>query len=221
MLGAIKQRSTVNKKDKDLELIIADTVGYMLKVLKNKKNISDVRFEFNSIKHGNFNEFIQLIDSDLPIFVVGGLGKETKVYGEGNRLEEIKHLKNECNFVQMLSSANALKIFSKECFIKFGSIQDDHIPNTAYKKLAIFEIRIRVHASNHGLITEDDKLESIINKLCEKLDFSETSIMDIHNGRKYLNKVKHHKKNNFPWQERLPEFLKAYDTLTEKKIRLL
>lgn len=209
------------KEDEDLKSIIAFTVGYMLKVLKNKKDISDVRNEFNSIRHGNYNEFLKLIDAELPIFVLGGEGKAPQVFGKGNKDEEIVLLANECDMIQLISSANAMRTFLKKCFLKHGNFEDPDIKDSVYNKLAIFEIRIRVHASNYGLITINDTLESIINKLCEKLEFNSDILDKLHKGRRFLNKVKHNKSNYYLWSKNLTEFEIAYDILTEKEIRLI
>jgi len=204
----------------DHETIIAFTIGYMLKVLKNQRDISEVKFEFNSIKHGNYNEFIQLIDAELPLLVIGG-DIEPVVIGEGHRSEEIIFLRNECDMIQLIASANAMKTFLEKCYLKYGNIIDADIEEITYRKLAIFEIRIRVHASNHKLIVEGDTLEKIIDKLCEKLDLNQSIQKDLHDGRRYLNKVKHIGKEDSSWDEKLPIFLKAYDHLTSKRIRLL
>lgn len=204
----------------DHETIIAFTIGYMLKVLKNQKNISDVKFEFNSIRHGNYNEFIRLIDVELPILVIGG-DIEPVVIGEGQRSDEINFLKNECDMIQLIASANAMKTFLEKCHLKYGDIIDNDIEDITYRKLAIFEIRIRVHASNHKLIEKGDTLEKIIDKLCKKLDLDESIQQDLHIGRRYLNNVKHNGKENSSWNEKLPIFLKAYDILTSKRIKLI
>lgn len=41
--------------------VYALAIGYMLRVIKNGKDISPFKNEFNCIKHGNYRKFIDLI----------------------------------------------------------------------------------------------------------------------------------------------------------------
>jgi hypothetical protein len=55
---------------KNEELIISIVVGYMLKLLKNNVNITSHLKEFSSIRHGNYDEFIQLVNGEKPPMVM-------------------------------------------------------------------------------------------------------------------------------------------------------
>ena len=45
-------------------------VGYMLKLLKNNVNINSHMKEFAAIRHGNYDEFIQLVNGEKPFMVM-------------------------------------------------------------------------------------------------------------------------------------------------------
>lgn len=207
-------------RENDLDTIVAYTVGYMLKVLKNDKDISGERKEFASIRHGNYNEFIQLIGGEIPPMVIGG-DIEPVVLGEGDRNSELNFLKNECDFIQLNAAGPSLKIFLRKCFEKHDNFNDDDITDETYKKLAIFEIRIRTHASNRKLIQPNDTLETIIDKVGEFFNLSTENIQQLHQGRRFLNRVKHNKNTTYDWKANCNEFNKAYDILSQNKIRLI
>ena len=51
-------------------LIIEVAVGYLLKVLKNQKRITEYKNEFNAIKHSDYKTFLSLIDGEIPPMVI-------------------------------------------------------------------------------------------------------------------------------------------------------
>ena len=55
------------KKEK---LIYDFVVGYMLKVIKSKAPIHDFCKQFNAIKHGDYVEFIDLLNVGIPDDIV-------------------------------------------------------------------------------------------------------------------------------------------------------
>lgn len=206
---------------KDEETVIAHTVGYMLKMIKNNKDISGGKKEFNCIKHGNYNEFIKLIGSEIPIMVVGGVGIEPTVLGNGDRVNELNFLKGECDFIQLNAAGPSMYSFLNKFLKQHGNFIDNDITNITYKKLAMFEIRIRTHASNRKLIVENDTLITIIEKLSKSINLSNLEIVQLHLGRKFLNTVKHNENPNYDWSANTIEFHKAYDILSNNKIKLI
>lgn len=59
---------------KDEDLLIGTAIGYMLKVIKSQRPITKFKDEFNSIKHGNFYDFIKSIKEPIPEMVVYSKG---------------------------------------------------------------------------------------------------------------------------------------------------
>lgn len=45
-----------------IDEVIGEVIGYMLLVLKSGKDISQFKSEFNAIRHGNYDDFIKLIN---------------------------------------------------------------------------------------------------------------------------------------------------------------
>ena len=94
---------------KNEELIISIVVGYMLKLLKNNININSHMKEFASIRHGNYDEFIQLVNGEKPFMVM---------YDSGEIRTDNFTQNNTCDFGMLIQSGPSLTKF----YIDFTSL---------------------------------------------------------------------------------------------------
>lgn len=169
------------------ELIISIVVGYMLKLLKNK-NITSHLKEFAAIRHGNYDEFIQLVNGEKPFMVM---------YDNGEIRTDNFTQNNTCDFGMLIQSGPSLMKFYKEVKSIYGVVNDIDISDDIYKKLVLFEIYLRVHANNNNLIGNKETIENVINKLSKFKNLSTGEIEKLHNGRLFTNYVKHKKSKKF------------------------
>ena len=191
------------------DLKIAHVVGYMLKVLKNKKQNNKYKQEFASIRHGNYNQFIQLMNVGLP---------EMVVYSNGEIKVNPTFVIGECDFIGLVSSGPSLDKFEYDIKAEYGEIIDDDFSDELYRKLVVFEAGIRMHVSNHKLISNGDTLIKIIDKLPTIFPLTKKEVNKIQDGRKFLNKVKHHKDTETSWKNNVNLFEDAYSVLEKHKI---
>ena len=182
-------------------LIIAKTVGYMLKAMKLKEDTSLFRKEFASIRHGNYLEFTELIKGEIPTVVVYNKG-EIQV---SNRLT-----REEIDFVGLIKSGPSLLEFHKKCLSQFGNLIDHDISDKIYEKVALFEISLRMHANNNNLINFQEDLIEVIFKLSKSKNLPNNLIEKLQNGRRFLNMIKHPKNQFSSWNEEITAFNEAY-----------
>lgn len=191
------------------DLKISHVVGYMLKVLKNKLQDGKYKQEFASIRHGNYNEFIGLVNAGLP---------EMVIYSNGKIKVNPKSIKGECDFIGLVSSGPSLDKFESDIKAEYGKIIDVDFSDEIYRKLVVFEVGIRLHVSNRKLISDGDTLTTIIDKLLTIFPLTKEEVTTLHNGRKFLNKIKHHKINDVSWKDSISIFEEAYHILEKHKI---
>jgi hypothetical protein len=203
----------MNEKTDHNNLIISHVVGYMLKVLKNKKKINKIfKTTFANIRHGNYHGFIELIKEPIPDMVI---------YSSGIITVNPKTIENECDFIGLHAAGPSLEKYYKLCFNEFGEINDTDFNDEIYRKLAVFEIKIRMHANNHGIIDKGDTIINIINKLQQIFPLNNNEIKVLIEGNKFLNKVKHPEKNNNDnWKVNIVSFEEAYKILEKYKINV-
>ncbi len=170
-------------------LIIAKTVGYMLKAMKLKEDTSLFRKEFASIRHGNYLEFTELIKGEIQV---------------SNRLT-----REEIDFVGLIKSGPSLLEFHKKCLSQFGNLIDHDISDKIYEKVALFEISLRMHANNNLINFQDDLIE-VIFKLSKSKNLPNNLIEKLQNGRRFLNMIKHPKNQFSSWNEGITAFNEAY-----------
>jgi hypothetical protein len=187
-------------------------VGYMLKVLKNNKNLKKFKKEFNSIKHGNYDEFRTLIGGEQPSMVVYDF--ET---GE-SKTNNFSQKNGDCDFVNLTASGPSLDIFYEKCKNVYGDIKDTDISDEIYRKLALFEIELRMHATNNRI--KEWNLEDVIKKLCYLKNISPEDEEKLHNGRKFLNEVKHPKHKNYDWKKGISDFDEACELVKIKGLNI-
>lgn len=118
-------------------------VGYMMKVMRKHKKITLFKEEFSSIRHGDYDKFIKLLNVEEPIIIAyeNGIIKTSCFSKESG----------DCDFGMILASSNALDKFYVECKGYYGNIIDDEICDDVYEQLAEFEISLRLHGNNEGI----------------------------------------------------------------------
>ncbi len=182
-------------------LIIAKTVGYMLKAMKLKKETGLFHKEFASIRHGNYFEFTELVKCKIP---------EVVVYNKGEIKVNNKLKREEIDFVGLIKSGPSLLDFHKKCLNKFGVLNDKDISDEIYEKVALFEISLRMHANNNNLINFQEDLIEVIFKLSKSKKFSNTIVEKLQNGRRFLNMIKRPKNQFLTWSDGINAFEEAY-----------
>lgn len=198
---------------KDDDLAVAHVVGYMLKVLKNKMDTAKFHNEFAAIRHGDYDKFISLIKEPILPMVICENGVIR------NRINSVKE---ECDIIALFAATPSLYKFYHICYSHYGDLVDTDFNDEIYRKLSVFEIRIRMHANIKGkVINSRDELMDIINKLSVNYTLTETEINLIHDGRRFLNKIKHHNVTSTSWKSNISLFENAYQLLDDKKIRII
>ena len=196
---------------KEEKYIIGIVVGYILKVMKTRKNESKFQKEFASIRHGNYPKFIKIVNGDIPEMVLYNHGEI-----EVNPKPKIENI----DFVGLLMASPSMKVFYEKCVNEYGVIVDNEISNELYYQIGLFEITIRIHANNHKKIEENQTLEDIIHNLGINLKFSDEEIDTLQKGRKLLNAIKHGVKKNHSWSENIIDFKKSQTLMIKKQIVL-
>jgi hypothetical protein len=184
----------------------------MLKAMKLKLNTQKFHHEFASIRHGNYFDFINIIQAPIPTVVV---------YNSGNiKVNNIVE-KGEIDFVGLIKSGPSLVTFLKKCISEFGSLIDNDIPDIIYEKTVLFEIGLRMHANNHELIIERELLIDVIKKISVFKKMSEIETQKLDNGRRFLNMIKHNKNQFSDWQTGILAFEEAYKIIEKYKLTII
>ena len=197
---------------KELIIPFATTVGYMLKVLKSNAKIDKFNPEFKMIRHGNYFEFINSVKGEVP---------HTVVYNKGKITSDNIARKDDFDFLGLFNANPSLQKFYLDCYKEYGKITDTDIPDSIYGIAALFEISIRMHANNNNLIEPRENLVEVINKLSEFKNLTENETNKLHQGRRFINMIKHFK-NQFPsWNEGIDAMTIAYELIKEKKLTII
>jgi hypothetical protein len=197
---------------KELIIPFATTVGYMLKVLKSNVKIDKFNPEFKMIRHGNYFEFINSVKGEVP---------HTVVYNKGKITSDNIARKNDFDFLGLFNANPSLQKFYIDCHKEYGKITDTDIPDSIYGIAALFEISIRMHANNNNLIESREDLVEVINKLSKFKNLTENETNKLHQGRRFINMIKHFK-NQFPsWNEGIDVMTVAYELIKEKKLTII
>lgn len=191
------------------KLVIEPTVGYMLKVLKSGKRIITFKDEFASIRHGNYFDFINQVKGEVPI---------TVRYNAGEITVDNTSQKDDVDFLGLLNSEPSLIKFYKNCLAVYGKVIDDDISDKVYGKVVLFEIGLRMHASNNSLLSERETLESVINKLSSFKFLTKEETIQLHLGRSFSNMIKHPKGQFSSWKEGVQAFENAYNVLIKHQL---
>jgi hypothetical protein len=121
----------------------------------------------------------------------------------------------------LAAATPSLKTFLKKCHATFGNVTDNHFSDEVFRKLVAYEIAIRMHAKNRSLIPKGSTLEFAIDKLRNAFSLTEDEIESLHNGRKFLNKIKHHEGFDFSWINNVILFEEAYSILSKYNIKII
>jgi len=221
---------------------LADVVGYMLKVMKNKINHERYKKEFNCIRHGNFIEFIRLVNCGIPpmaFYTDNKLKSNLEPSGTDKLIEfikfiephlpqqsgtlsvsnmKIKDVEDMCSFGQMIACESALDKFESLIRTYCPIANDLDFHDDIFKKLAMFEIVIRIQLDKHNQLTDRIKLVDAIDKLKEIFPLTKDEISKLHDGRKFLNSIKH--SNDISWKNNLSLFEEAYFILEKHNIQI-
>lgn len=192
-------------------LIISVAVGYMLKVLKSGKEILHKK-EFNAIRHGDYIKFINLVEGPMAYIASCNLSDGVLTSGYFPPSEK------DIDFLLLIKAGPSLNIFLKNCRSTYGRIEDLDISDDIYEKLALFEINLRIHASNDELTSSKDVLKDVIDKLGAHKNISSEEIAKIHQGRNFLNMVKHNRKQFKSWTDGIIALNTADDVLKKHSI---
>ncbi|HTB52445.1 MAG TPA: hypothetical protein VK718_06710 [Ferruginibacter sp.] len=195
-----------------IKLIIDDTVGYMLKVLKSGRPIITYKKEFALIRHGNYYEFINLIGEPIPFIIM---------YNRGVITEETEAREDDIDFAGLLKAGPSLLKFYQECKRIYGEVKDNDITDEVYKRVVLFEIGLRMHAQNNNLLNEKEELINVIIKICDFKKLPQEEIEVLQKGRQFLNMVKHNKGQFNSWKEGLVAFHKAYEISNKYKMTVI
>lgn len=194
-----------------MKLIIQVVVGYMYKVLKNKLDTSDFKFEFTAIRHGDYYDFITSIGKEIDFIVV---------YNKGQIEKETNIKENDIDYVGLVKSGESLREFYKKCCLKFGEINDSDLSNNYFEKAALYELSLRMHLNNKRLTKNRITLENVINGISELKNLTDQETEMLHKGRKFLNFIKRPEKLKSDWNTVAFDFDKAYSLIENKKLTI-
>ncbi len=186
-------------------LLIGVTVGYMLKVLKSGKSTQELKKEFDSIRHGDYQEFIKLIGGPMPFIAR---------YDQGEIISgHLPPLEDDIEFELLLKAAPSLRIFLFRCYQNYGILTDLDVTDELFQQLALFEISLRIHAKNDKLTNANEKLHLVIEALKKHRNLSSLDTENLHQGRRFLNMVKHDNGQFDSWNDGVSAFNIAFETM--------
>jgi hypothetical protein len=186
-------------KDEIVDIILTETNPEYPKFKK----------EFDHIRHGNYFDFVNLVDAEIPTIVS---------YKNGEVIVSNEMTNTDFDFESLAKSCNSLTRFYLECFKEFGDFSDLQVSDETYKNVVMFEIGLRMHANNHRLLKDRENLIDVIDKLCSHRNISKQNTLSLHQGRKFLNMIKHFH-NQFPtWKEGQEAFDSANQTLSKLQL---
>jgi len=197
-----------------MKLIFEVVVGYMLKVLKNGFDTTPFKNEFNAIRHGDYATFLRIIGSEIPFMVI---------YSNGQIRAEQNNPNYEFDFEGLFKSGPSLKKFLDSCYRYYGEIKDQDLNDLIFQKCAVFEIAIRMHAKNSNLLSKikRTKLEQVINLLGLHKKMSSEEINLLHEGRRFINNIKHQKDCSYNWESGVINFNNAFQILEKWQILIV
>lgn len=197
-----------------MTLIIEGTVGFMLKVLKNGFDTAPFKNEFDAIRHGDYATVLRIIGGDIPFMVI---------YSNGKIRAEENNSNYEFDFEGLFKSGPSLKKFLISCYNQYGEIKDLDLDDVTFQKCAVFEIAIRMHANNANLLpkAKRTKLEQAINLLYAHKEITNEEKNLLHEGRKFINKIKHNKNNSYDWKIGVKKFESAFQVLEKWSILII
>jgi hypothetical protein len=197
-----------------MTLMVEIAVGYMLKVLKNRKKITEYKNEFNAIKHGDYKTFLSLVGGKIPPMVI---------YNNGRIKYEENNPNYDFDFEGLIKSDPSLRIFHEKCFLIYGNFDDSDITDSTYHKVVVFEIALRMHANNNNLIDKTKRVDliDIITILSKFKNLTQEEEDKLQKARVFTNMVKHFKNQYTSWEEGVGFFLEGFDVLEKNRILII
>jgi len=206
----------MNNEDKDHTLLISNAIGYMLKVIKSGQNDKKFKKEFNAIKHGDYDEFLDLIKEPQAFMVQWSHGVI--------KTEKFSKRSGDCDFAMIIAAGTSIETFLKKCFAEYGPIIDNDVSDLIFLRCAAFEISFRNHYNNmkvtQGISWAKKDLVDIIDEVCATKGISQNNTDALQQGRRFLNKVKGHKDHFNSWLDGIDAFNTAWNVRNEHSIQL-
>ncbi len=203
-------------EDKDHVLLISNAIGYMLKVIRAQRNINKYRKEFNAIKHGDYDEFLDLIREPNPFMVQCSHGVVKK--------DNFSKRSGDCDITMIVAAGPSITAFMSRCFAEYGPIIDKDISDLIFLRCAAYEISFRNQYNNlkakQGVPWTKRDLVDIIDDVCSMKNISQNDKDTLQLGRQFLNKVKGHNSKFETWTEGINAFNAAWNVRNVHSIRL-
>jgi len=204
----------------DHEEVLLSVLAYLLKIMKSGKDYSKFKIEFDHIRHGNYDAFNDTVGIGImtPLVVMA----PQELLDKDLRHEHYGH------YLGILTSAPAIADLGNRCYNEFGLFQDQDISMETYRKVAFFEIVIRVHSDLEKLTADRDNLNNIIDALFKSKRAKPEDISLMHKGREFLNDIKHvnnpykpkYKRKFADWKSGIIQFNLAYELLEKYDLKL-
>ncbi len=208
----------------DETMLISKAIGYTLKIIKSGKAITKFGTKINSIKHGDYDQFFNVIKQPSQFMLLGSFDNG----GFKIKDDNFSQSGGDCDVAMIIAVDNCLKKFYAECWNEYGDIIDNDMTDTVFNKCAAFEIAIRVQNNNLRASknipydkSETFDLVNVIDELCSHKNIQNNERLILQNGRKFLNMVKHYKNQFTSWEIGVNAFEQAWNTCGIHNIRLV
>lgn len=201
----------------DEKMLVSQSIGYMLKVLKSGKSITIFKEKFNAIKHGDYDCFFGLIKEPQPDLLFQ--------WSKGViKSSNFSQQSGDCDITMLVAVNPSLEKFSIDCYSHYGDIIDADIPDLIFCKCAAFEIALRVQSNkerlNRNTVYVKSTLEAVIDDLCIYNNISLDEKNTLNGGRKFVNMVKGHKSHFSSWQDGISAFELAWNICTAYNLKI-
>ena len=179
---------------KDEDLPISQLVGYMLKIIKSERHISDFfKDRFNAIKHGDYDcffDYIREVQNDYAIQWKAGVTKDI----------DFSQHSGDCDILMLHKIEPSIGIFFKSCYGEFQDHFDSDVSDLIYRKCAAFEISIKgqnnKQRQDRNLSYTNESLKKTIDEVCVYMKITDADEELLQNGRKFVNMVKRHRRKS-------------------------
>ena len=193
---------------------ISVIIGYLFKLIKNGVDLIEFKDEINALKHSSYDDFVSMFPNVEKPFMV--------LHSNGIIKTDGINQKEDGYFVGIIAAGNAVDEFFKKVYSKHGNLIDSDLSDDILYKAGLYEPSLRLHANNCGvLINERDTLEEVINNLVIEKKISLDDTIKLHNGRKFLNLIKHGSKTKIDWVEEIKDFELSYDVILKHNLTIL
>lgn len=193
---------------KDSNLLISACGGYLLKLAKNGYDMSNFKNEFDALRHGNYDKFFDLMKVPEAFMLEMGDNGIIRTTGFSQK-------NGDGDFVMIIKIAPGIKTLYQKFHSMYGDVHDVDISDETYRLSFVFETSLRMHAK----IDSWTKLVDIIDEISKLNNLSSTDTMKLHDGRKFLNKIKHeNKRKKYDYNKGSNNIRDAYSVLYNNKL---